>query len=55
MQNSIVLTKLTGPAPAALGIGLLVNRSVYRWLAHELLASLALNAPGLFPSEPRAA
>jgi hypothetical protein len=55
MQNSIVPAKLTAPAPAALGIGLLLNRSIYRWAAREFLASAALNIPGLLPRKPRAA
>jgi hypothetical protein len=42
MQTSIFLAKLLGPLLVVLGVGLLVNRSVYREMAQEFLASRAL-------------
>jgi hypothetical protein len=42
MQNSIFLARLIGPIALVAAIGLLVNRTGYRALAHEFLRSPAL-------------
>jgi hypothetical protein len=43
MRTSIFLAKLAAAPLTALGIGMLLNRSIYRRAAHEFLASAALN------------
>jgi hypothetical protein len=42
MQHSIFLARLIGPIALVAAIGLLINRSGYRALAHEFLRSPAL-------------
>ena len=42
MPTSLFLAKLIGPLFVAVGIGLIANAAIYRKLAEEALASLAL-------------
>jgi hypothetical protein len=42
MPTSVFLAKLIGPLFLAVGVGLIANAAVYRKLAEEALASLAL-------------
>ena len=42
MPTSLFLAKLIGPLFLAVGVGLIVNAAVYKKLAEEALASLAL-------------